>query len=41
MSWAILQDFLFPPKRAMTPVKSPFQVGERNRLLLAKLLAET
>ncbi|OOF40296.1 ABC transporter ATP-binding protein, partial [Rodentibacter mrazii] len=32
-----LQDFLFPPKRAMTPVKS-LSGGERNRLLLAKLL---
>ena len=32
-----LQDFLFPPKRAMTPVKA-LSVGERNRLLLAKLL---
>ena len=32
-----LQDFLFPPKRAMSPVKS-LSGGERNRLLLAKLL---
>ena len=32
-----LQDFLFPPKRAMTPVKA-LSGGERNRLLLAKLL---
>ena len=32
-----LQDFLFPPKRAMTPVKA-ISGGERNRLLLAKLL---
>ena len=31
-----LQDFLFPPKRAMTPVKA-LSGGERNRLLLAKL----
>ncbi|QLD32561.1 ABC transporter ATP-binding protein [Mannheimia varigena] len=32
-----LQDFLFPPKRAMAPVKA-LSGGERNRLLLAKLL---
>ena len=32
-----LQDFLFPPKRAMTPVKA-LSGGERNRLLFAKLL---
>lgn len=32
-----LQDFLFSPKRAMTPVKA-LSGGERNRLLLAKLL---
>ena len=32
-----LQDFLFPPQRAMTPVKA-LSGGERNRLLLAKLL---
>ena len=32
-----LQVFLFPPKRAMTPVKA-LSGGERNRLLLAKLL---
>lgn len=32
-----LQDFLFPPKRAMTPAKA-LSGGERNRLLLAKLL---
>lgn len=32
-----LQDFLFPPKRAMTPVKA-LSGGEGNRLLLAKLL---
>lgn len=31
-----LQDFLFPPQRAMTPVKA-LSGGERNRLLLAKL----
>jgi ATP-binding cassette subfamily F protein uup len=31
-----LQDFLFHPKRAMTPVKA-LSGGERNRLLLAKL----
>ncbi|HHV6876873.1 TPA: ABC transporter ATP-binding protein [Haemophilus influenzae] len=34
-----LQDFLFPPKRAMTPVKA-LSGGERNRLLLAKLLLQ-
>ena len=32
-----LQDFLFHPRRAMTPVKA-LSGGERNRLLLAKLL---
>ena len=32
-----LQDFLFPPKRAMTPVIA-VSGGEGNRLLLAKLL---
>ncbi len=31
-----LQDFLFPPKRALTPVKA-LSGGERNRLLLARL----
>lgn len=31
-----LQDFLFPPKRARTPVRA-LSGGERNRLLLAKL----
>lgn len=31
-----LQEFLFPPKRARTPVKA-LSGGERNRLLLAKL----
>ncbi|MFM2478768.1 ABC transporter ATP-binding protein [Celerinatantimonas sp. MCCC 1A17872] len=31
-----LQDFLFPPKRAFTPVKA-LSGGEKNRLLLAKL----
>lgn len=31
-----LQEFLFPPKRAMTPVNA-LSGGERNRLLLAKL----
>lgn len=35
-----LQDFLFPPKRAMTPVKA-LSGGERNRLLLAKLLLKS
>ena len=34
-----LQEFLFPPKRAMTPVKA-LSGGERNRLLLAKLLLQ-
>lgn len=32
-----LQDFLFPPQRARSPVKA-LSGGERNRLLLAKLL---
>ncbi|WP_411904885.1 ATP-binding cassette domain-containing protein, partial [Salmonella enterica] len=32
-----LQDFLFHPKRAMTPVRALFG-GERNRLLLARLV---
>src|SRR5699024_1007639 len=32
-----LQDFLFPPKRAMIPAKA-LSGGEKNRLLLAKLL---
>ncbi|VTR39037.1 ABC transporter ATPase component [Serratia fonticola] len=32
-----LQDFLFHPKRAMTPVKA-LSGGERNRLLLAKII---
>lgn len=32
-----LQDFLFPPKRAMSKVKA-LSGGERNRLLLAKIL---
>jgi ATP-binding cassette subfamily F protein uup len=31
-----LQEFLFPPKRAMTPVRA-LSGGERNRLLLARL----
>lgn len=31
-----LQEFLFPPKRAMTPVRA-LSGGEKNRLLLAKL----
>src|SRR5690606_4118912 len=34
-----LQDFLFPPERARTPVKA-LSGGERNRLLLAKLFAQ-
>ncbi len=33
---AYLDDFLFPPERAMSPVKS-LSGGERNRLLLARL----
>ena len=33
---AYLQDFLFPPERAQSPVKS-LSGGERNRLLLARL----
>jgi len=32
-----LQDFLFPPKRARTPVKA-LSGGEKNRLLLARIL---
>jgi len=35
---AYLGDFLFPPERARSPVKS-LSGGERNRLLLARLLA--
>ncbi len=34
-----LQDFLFTPERARTPIKS-LSGGERNRLLLAKLFTE-
>jgi ATP-binding cassette subfamily F protein uup len=34
-----LQDFLFEPERARTPVKS-LSGGERNRLLLARLFAQ-
>jgi ATP-binding cassette subfamily F protein uup len=34
-----LQDFLFPPARARSPVKS-LSGGERNRLLLAKLFTQ-
>ena len=34
-----LQDFLFPPERARTPVKF-LSGGERNRILLAKLFAK-
>ena len=34
---AYLADFLFPPERAQSPVKS-LSGGERNRLLLARLL---
>ena len=33
-----LQDFLFPPQRAMSPVSS-LSGGEKNRLILAKLFA--
>jgi ATP-binding cassette subfamily F protein uup len=33
-----LEDFLFPPQRARSPVKS-LSGGERNRLLLARLFA--
>jgi ATP-binding cassette subfamily F protein uup len=33
-----LRDFLFPPERAMSPVKA-LSGGERNRLLLARLFA--
>ena len=33
-----LRDFLFPPERAIVPVKT-LSGGERNRLLLARLLA--
>ena len=33
-----LQDFLFPPQRAMSPVNS-LSGGEKNRLILAKLFA--
>ncbi len=34
-----LQDFLFTPQRAMTPIKA-LSGGERNRLLLAKLFTQ-
>jgi ABC transport system ATP-binding/permease protein len=34
---AYLQDFLFPPERAQSPVKA-LSGGERNRLLLARVL---
>jgi len=33
-----LQDFLFPPQRALSPVRS-LSGGEKNRLILAKLFA--
>lgn len=36
---AYLQDFLFSPQRARTPVKA-LSGGERNRLLLARLFAQ-
>ncbi|MFM2481255.1 ABC transporter ATP-binding protein [Celerinatantimonas sp. YJH-8] len=35
-----LQDFLFPPKRAFTPVKA-LSGGEKNRLLLARLFLKS
>ena len=35
-----LGDFLFPPERVRSPVKS-LSGGERNRLLLARLFAKT
>ena len=35
-----LQDFLFPPDRARTPIKA-LSGGERNRLLLARLFTRT
>jgi ABC transport system ATP-binding/permease protein len=35
-----LQDFLFPPNRARTPVRA-LSGGERNRLLLARLFTRT
>ncbi len=38
--YSYLQDFLFSPERARTPVKA-LSGGERNRVLLAKLYAET
>ncbi len=34
-----LQDFLFPPARARTPVRA-LSGGEKNRLLLARLFAK-
>lgn len=37
--FSYLQDFLFPPKRAMTPV-SALSGGERSRLLLARLFLQ-
>jgi ATP-binding cassette subfamily F protein uup len=36
--YGYLRDFLFPPERAMSPVKA-LSGGERNRLLLARLFA--
>ena len=38
--YGYLQDFLFAPDRARSPVKS-LSGGERNRLLLAKLFAQS
>src|SRR5205085_3468536 len=35
--YGYLEDFLFPPERARSPVKA-LSGGERNRLLLARLL---
>jgi ATP-binding cassette subfamily F protein uup len=37
--YGYLEDFLFPPERARSPVKS-LSGGERSRLLLARLLAK-
>ena len=34
-----LGDFLFPPRRAQSPVRM-LSGGERNRLLLARLFAQ-
>ena len=37
--YGYLEDFLFPPERARSPVKA-LSGGERNRLLLARLLTQ-